>query len=335
MTRIFHGPNNVSGAAELLARAQRSLGFESHSVCLEMPHQVRQVDQEISTTLRGRLGALMLAKDYDIFQFYYGTTLLLGLGVSDISLLRLLKKKVFLYFCGCDIRDSKVVLDKYDLSGCQVCWPQKCHPHRDKLAQLSQNVDGVFVSTPDLLEFIPNAIVLPQPVDIDYLRSFRKSRQRTDTIRLAHAPSSSSLKGTKHIVECVDELKRKNYPVDLVLIENMPYAEVLKLTSECDISIDQLLIGAYGQYSVEAMALGLPTICYIRQDLAASYPPDLPIISATPTSLLSVLLNLIEQRDNWNVLGHLGMNYVSKYHASENVAKIALRHYQLLPSNAT
>ena len=48
-----------------------------------------------------------------------------------------------------------------------------------------------------------------------------------------------------------------------------------------DIIIDQVLIGAYGQYTVEMLYLGKPVICYIRKDLRPYYPENLPVISAS------------------------------------------------------
>jgi len=48
------------------------------------------------------------------------------------------------------------------------------------------------------------------------------------------------------------------YPVELVLIEKVPFHKVKTLNEFCDIGIDQLLYGWYGIVSIELRALGKP-----------------------------------------------------------------------------
>jgi len=85
-----------------------------------------------------------------------------------------LGRRVFFHFCGCDIRDSKHVIATYDYSACKTCWPQLCSPNRPRALDIARRfADGVFVSTPDLLEFMPGSTLLPQPIElgrVDLLR---------------------------------------------------------------------------------------------------------------------------------------------------------------------
>jgi hypothetical protein len=333
--RVFHGPNNVAGAAEIIARAQRDLGYDSKSVCFATPNFAGPVDEVLRTDIRGRLSLLLAARRFDVFHFYFGNTLLAGLGLADVVALQKLGKQVFMYFCGCDIRDSKTVLNSHAISACANCWPQKCHPKRDDLAELMYKFDGLFVSTPDLLDFAPTATWLPQPIDLAYLSKFsalRQSREKacSRTIRIAHGPSSRDLKGTIHVEEAIKTLKRRGYPVELVLIEGQNYENALKLCASADIAIDQLLIGSYGQFSVEAMALGLPVICYIRDDLKQKYPLELPIISANPDTIIDVLADLIDNQESWASISALGVKFVNNFHQSHKVAEIAASKYRNL-----
>jgi glycosyltransferase involved in cell wall biosynthesis len=332
MKRVFHGPINVAGAAELIARAQRAIGYEALSVCFDSGNFAGQVDKVIRNNLAGRLSLLTQAKNFEIFQFYFGTTLLGGIGLSDVRLLKNRGKQVYFYFCGCDIRDSKRTIEQQQFSACSECWPQKCHPKRDELELISAEADGVFVSTPDLLEFVPNSILLPQPIDLSIIRRFSEFQKteglRAKRIRIVHAPSDRKIKGTRHLLDSVEDLQRRGLPVELDLVEGRSYSAALEAYAIADIAVDQLLIGSYGQFSVEAMALGKPVVCYLREDLRGHYPADLPIVSANPTNLTEVLEKLISEPETWRVLGHAGERYVDKNHDPQLIGSIAANYYK-------
>src|SRR5690606_570959 len=68
--------------------------------------------------------------------------------------------------------------------------------------------------------------------------------------------------------------------------------KIRELYEISDIGIDQVLYGWHGKVSVELMALGKPVVCYIDPELL-KYRPELPIVSATPTTLTSELEKLI------------------------------------------
>ncbi|HVG00095.1 MAG TPA: glycosyltransferase, partial [Chloroflexia bacterium] len=101
------------------------------------------------------------------------------------------------------------------------------------------------------------------------------------------------------------------------------------LTEQADIAVDQLMIGAYGTFSVEMMAKGLPVVCRIREDLRRFYPPDLPVIDAEPDSIYEVLESLIIRPERWADLGRRGIEYVRREHEMHRVAARALALYNV------
>jgi glycosyltransferase involved in cell wall biosynthesis len=276
---------------------------------------------------------MALAKEFDVFHFYFGESLS-GSRLVDVRWLQRAGKQVFFYFCGCDIRDSKLVIDRHPISACAECWPMGCSANRDAAAEVANSADGVFVSTPDLFEFMPQATLLPQPLDLVRFGALRATAQATkiardeDVIRIAHAPSNRTIKGTKYVEAAIEELRQRGRHVELVLVEGVSYTDSLAIYNSCDIAVDQMLIGAYGQFAVETMALGKPTVCFIRDDVSALYPAGLPIVSAEPTELADVLDDLIDRRDDWAALGARGVEFVERVHGSLNVAQIALDAYK-------
>jgi len=110
---------------------------------------------------------------------------------------------------------------------------------------------------------------------------------------IVHAPSDKKFKGTEYILKAICKLK-KEYNFRFRLIHGLNHEDAKKIYEKADIIVDQLFTGAHGVFSIEAMAMGKPVICYIREDLKKKYPKDLPIISANPDTIYNVLKVLID-----------------------------------------
>lgn len=337
--KVYHGPQNIGGMAGVLASAQRDLGVLSTSYCYTTGNFRYKVDREIAlyrNPIKRSWAMLMLLikaiLSYDVFQFYFGESMT-GSWLLEPPVLKKLGKKVYFYFCGCDIRDSKRTIETYRYSACNACWPMACSANRKKaLLTAAAYADGIFVSTPDLLEFVPNSILLPQPIDLKAFRSIKSAivneKASEHTIKIAHAPSNRKMKGTQYVEEAISALQELGYPVQLLLVENLSYEEALKKCAHADIVIDQLLIGAYGQYAVEMMALGKPVVCYLREDLIQHYHSDLPIINANPENIIQVLKDLIDRKSDWDTIGRHGITYVENHHDSHVIARKLIDIYK-------
>jgi hypothetical protein len=242
-------------------------------------------------------------------------------------------KRVFFYFCGCDLRDSKLVIERHPISACAECWPMGCSANRDRAAEAAATADGVFVSTPDLLEFMPDAVLLPQPLDLARFARLREVGQGycgdgRGPLRIAHAPSSRTIKGTKYVESACAELVASGFDIELVLVEGKSYEESLSIYQSCDLGIDQVLIGAYGQFAVEMMAMGKPVLCFLRDDVVGLYPEVPPIIRVTPLTLTEVVAGLVVERDDLVSRGAQGVGYVERVHGADRVAARALAAYR-------
>ncbi len=335
--KVLYGPVNTSGGSYMLARAIRELGHEALSY--DTSPSVFKFKSDVSVnlfTLSGKLKAIYFmfryGLRYDVFHFFFGESLLSSY-LYDVPYLKMLGKKVFFYFCGCDVRDSKTVIDKYKHSACKYCWPMCCSANRERAFEVAKKyADGIFVSTPDLLEFFDHAVLLPQPVDLEYLDEVSHSAvgviEGEDEVVIAHAPSHKALKGTSFIEEAVKELKREGQNIRLTMVEKMPHTEALRVIAGADIIIDQLLIGWYGVQAVEAMYLEKPVVCYIRDGLEEYFSDECPIINANIENIKDIIRDLINKRDTWEELGRQGRSYVKKYHDSKVVAAKALEVYK-------
>lgn len=321
-----------------MAKAQRALGYYAKSYSLVPSPFQYDIDIQLNINKnskdrkRAKFNAIKFALEYDVFQFYFGQSLTRD-KLTDIPHLKKLNKKIIFHFCGCDIRDSKKVIAQYEVSACKECWPMLCSGNQDLAYEMATKyADAVFVSTPDLLEFIPGAIWIPQPIQIETFDEITKnlkpsSQASAEIIKVAHAPTNQKIKGSKYLIQAIQDLQAEGFPLELSLIENMPYHQALETYAASDIIVDQLLVGWYGQVSLEMMALGKPVICYIREDLREYLPEESPIVSANPGNIKETLRNLILQRETWPRLGAAARKYVENYHDSKTVAQKVLEIY--------
>lgn len=147
-------------------------------------------------------------------------------------------------------------------------------------------------------------------------------------LRVLHAPNHRAIKGTEQVLLAVADLAAEGIPIDLVLVEKKPNAEVREALVECDVVLDQLVIGWYAMFALEGMAMSKPVICFLRDDLvdlylsagAISEPP--PLISATQLTIKDRLRELALNRGSLRQIGASGHAYALKYHSLEAIGEV-------------
>lgn len=144
---------------------------------------------------------------------------------------------------------------------------------------------------------------------------------------LLHSPTAPVTKGTKFVLEAVEQLKTK-YDFDFKLVQGMPRSEALHIMKNCDVYIDQLIIGAHGIAAVEAMAFGKPVVCYINPAIGKNYPSDLPIINANPDNLIEKLEPLIRDGNLRHAIGKKSRAYAEKYHDDQKIGRELIQIYE-------
>jgi hypothetical protein len=172
-------------------------------------------------------------------------------------------------------------------------------------------------------------------IDLDNFESDIVTDSRTfftkeRPMRLLHAPNHKTIKGSKYFIDIVEELRSEGFPVELILVEKLSNTEILDLIKSADLVLDQLVIGWYAMFAIEAMASGKPVICNLRDDLEELYlatgllssRDEIPLIKATPFTLKQVLLNILGNPSILQDAGSRGPSYVKKHHSIESVSVI-------------
>jgi hypothetical protein len=279
---------------------------------------------------------------YDVMHLYFGQTMLLTniyrpvWGQMDLPLWKLLGKKVFMTFQGCDAR-MKSLAAREPISACAVwaCQQSHCTPEVDALRvrcikMISRFCDKLFCLNPDLIAYVPGSEFLPYVnLDVGLLERSHVAESNRPTI--VHAPTDRPIKGTSFLENASRDLQR-TIPHRLRLVENVPRAQAIEMYAGATVLVDQLLCGWYGGVAVEAMALGIPVVAYLNekhlQEIPSAMRAEIPIVSATPVTVRDVLAELLQRRGWRQELSERGKSYVLRWHHPVKIARRMLQVYQ-------
>jgi len=263
---------------------------------------------------------------YDVFHFHFGETFLPD--KSDLRILARLGKKMVAEHRGSDVRIRSIAAS-FDNPYVRVkrTWPEQ--KIRCNLQLLSSYIDHAVVPDHELVPYVEGYYkyihIVPRAIETQCIQPFYPAPDARPLV--VHAPSNREVKGTAYILSAVDRLQKEGVPFRFRLIEKLSHAEALRLYQESSVVVDQLLIGSYANLSMEAMAMGKPVICYIRDDLLRTYPAGLPIVNANPETIYETLRDLLTHPERWSRIGMEGRRYVERHHAPEIAASRLLKLY--------
>jgi hypothetical protein len=180
-----------------------------------------------------------------------------------------------------------------------------------------------YVSTMDLLLKDSELRLgwIPAPVDVDGLAAMRKP-QKSDVIRIGHAPTNRTLKGTAHFLAACAVLQERGRRIEPVIIEGKPWRECVELKGTVDLFYDQLMFG-YGNNGLEAFAMGIPVVSGAVDPKVLScmreLVGDLPFLPATHETLADQIEALIISGELREEYAARGRAYVERFHAPAKV----------------
>jgi glycosyltransferase involved in cell wall biosynthesis len=346
--KVLHAPVNIAGQPIMLVNELRRRGVQAALLEYGPGHVFGyETDRLIPLEGRHRLQAQVealeqvLAEDWDIVHLWMatlfassGTYHLTGrqdyayLHAVDLPFLKVRGKRIVYSSTGFDIRredlHATLVPENVFRHGYEPIVREK--RHRPYVDYLRDYVDMFLVLDPELREFMPHARVLPRVIDLEEWDEVGISR--TDKPLVVHAPSKSVWKGTRYVLQALDELRAEGVPFELELIEGMSQERAAESYRRADVVVDQLLIGWYGVFAVEAMALGKPVLAYVREDLFDAFTPPIPIATASPATVKDRLRELLTDQDLRLSLAARARPFVEELHDVRKVADRLLALYE-------
>jgi glycosyltransferase involved in cell wall biosynthesis len=328
--RVLHIAAEIAGQPALLCRGLRAFGVEARSLALHpswlgYPSDVA-VDGRGAAGLLRRLAAFIRhGRGLDIVHIHFGTTFLPRL--LDVPLLARSGARLVFHFHGCEVRPRAETLARHALSACSEC-PVYCVPAKqERLLAYARRFGALaLVSTPDLRAAVPAAEHLPVAIDLAEWDQLRVAAAPAPGFVVLHAPSDPEIKGTRYVIAAVRELEARYPDVELLLVQGEPAARARLRYGRATVAVDQLHLGWYGLFAVEAMALMKPVLVAIRSDLDR---PELPVVRTTRERLAADLEALRGDPGRRAEMGAVGYAYVRAVH---DLPVVSARLYELYRS---
>lgn len=182
-----------------------------------------------------------------------------------------------------------------------------------------------FVSTPDLLNYVPNARWLPTLTDPQKWIALPPAQLGQRKLVVLHVPSLSALKGTSYVREAMSRLQDEGL-VEYIEAENVPYEDMPELVGRADLVIDQMSMGEYGVAAVEAMLGGRLVVAevgeFVRRHIREETGWDLPIIDANPDTIYEVVKGIANSPEDYLYLTVEGRQFAQAVHSGGCVAEV-------------
>lgn len=317
--KIYHGPKSWNQTDEKNAKAERRLGLKSK--CYSYMDLLKNPFRLINVLFTSKVFNFYSAYTFFpistnhpvLFSYFFGL---------DLFLLAIFKKKIVLHFQGCELRNRYAEVEPKVCDYCAkkdvYCKRSVADSRRSAIKRHFKRVDAVCVTTPDLLNYVDheNKHWIPKVMEISesYTKVFSDKK---NVIKVFHATTDRTKKGTEKIMEVINKYPEK---FELVFAEGKPREEIMRLAKQCDLVIDQLYIGWYGNFSVEMMALGLPVLVNISEDLEQHIKENnIPIINVSENTLENVLLAMYDNQDDFSEIGKKSKLFASKFHSEEEI----------------
>jgi hypothetical protein len=187
---------------------------------------------------------------------------------------------------------------------------------RGILPQIEKLAAGRFTFEFDHTLLYPELTFLFFPFEHGMIKAARK--HPAGRVRVGHAPTNRAAKGTAEIIAALQHLRGK-YPLEIVLIENLPYEDALKEKAKCDVFVDTIGELGYGINSLEALTMGLPTAVQLLPDFER-FLGDHPFINVSAETLVERLAPLLASKRRRAAYAHRGRAWVAEKHAPIRVA---------------
>jgi len=344
--KIIHiAPQNISDVPMTFVRAERALGHYSRlitffrdpreypeDVCLELPlvkgtsvrmikslfsDPARSIIQNKVANVRKEKPVWRPAGPFERAAIRFREWLWEPELSAAQKLLDFWNFDVYQFDAGLDFfRDARTIVRLKRLhKKIIVCYTGSDFRTRGVIPTLDENADVRITLEWDHLAIDPGLEHLLFPFETDRYQPAKSLLQ--DKVRIGHAPTNRDAKGSMQIIDMLNELTL-THEVEMVLIENMPHAEAMKLKSTCDIFIDQIGDLGYGINALEALAMGIPACTCLTPAFKQNYP-DHPFCELTEYNMLEVVRDLIENEQVRKQTAAAGIAWLKSHHDSRHI----------------
>jgi hypothetical protein len=261
-----------------------------------------------------------VAARYEVLHLHFMTTL--SRSGWELAWAKRMGRSIVVHWRGCEIRDREKNMALHpDVNLCETCdyHPRACelpvNVLRRRLA--ARYGDRFLVTTPDMLDFAPQAMHLPL---LSPEVPPAAGRARGDApLRLVHVTVHPGLEGTAEIKATVERLQSKGRRIEFVPLSWLTPRQVLEAFAGADLAIGKMKMGYYANAQIESMAMGVPTITYVRPEFMTEELRCSGFIFSTLKDLESTLEHYLDHPEALEAKRAIARESVMRLHDNEIV----------------
>jgi glycosyltransferase involved in cell wall biosynthesis len=332
-------------------RALEHFGYDVETFAYNPYYITREFDRVEDWTQASRLGqrwalarfALTYLFRYRCLYLYFNGHIL-GLGTRwlwrlEPLLLKLAGVKTVLLAYGGDVQDLRRSPNPAFVDAMAVDYPD-FHQQFDRIAAMidlwTRHGDHITAGCEwvDYMTRWDTLMLAHFSIDADAIlakvhQPLHDYNPATRPLRVVHACNHKAVKGTDALCRAVEQLQQDGVAIELVQFFRKPHAEVLAEMARADVVADQFVIGWYAMFALEAMSMGKPTLCYLREDLLGRYtqagliqPDEIPLVNTSTDTIAERLRWLAEHREALPDIGRASLDFVRKHHSLEAIGSV-------------
>ena len=163
-------------------------------------------------------------------------------------------------------------------------------------------------------------------------KTARNNRQFT----IVHATSQPGIEGTRAISEAVERLRRRGHSIRFLWVHDCSHQEVLAAFSRADLAIGKMKMGYYANTQIESMALGVPTITFVREEFKTDELRQSGFIFATIATLEETIEHYLRHPDELAAKRRIARSSILALHDNDLLAgRLAAFYRSLRPARET
>ncbi len=311
--RVLHAPVEVAGQLAIAAEALRRAGVSATAYC--EPHRFEyghgpDVIPAVGHPVRYVTETTRLLARHDVIHFHFATSFFHeSRRFFDARLIRRFRR-VFVTFHGSEVRRPSVEHAR-NPHYVPVVGEDDAVAER-RLRAWARITDDAVILEPGLRAHVEPffARVHEHRLTVDVSRHEARPPAGDPPV-LVHSPTDHAGKGTAHVRAAVDALRARGLVFEYDEVVGVPQAEALRRYAAADLVVDQLCVGSFGVFAVQAMAMAKPVVAFLGSWWDGY---EAPIIRADPTTITDVLAEWLAPGADRRGRGEASRAYVEREH---------------------
>lgn len=187
----------------------------------------------------------------------------------ELHWLKRMGRRIVIHYRGCEIRNRERNMQLHPaVNICQRCDYNATictDPVNLRRAALAREVGSDFlVTTPDMLDFAPHARHFPFfAPDCEALPPPARAGA---PFTIVHVTNHPGIEGTEEIRAAVAAVAARGHDIRFEFLTDVSHDAVMHAYANADLAIGKMKMGYYANAQIESMALGVPTITWVRPE---------------------------------------------------------------------